>query len=773
MYLNSRGYVVPKDSISQEEIISIKNELSVKPFVIEGYGNSNVDSFKTYLESNTKLYLPKYYGLNKFGVPESIKINEGEDINVEFTGKLRELQEEAVKVVLDACKDPKKMGGILCLQCGQGKCLAKDTELLMYDGTLKKVQDILIDDLLMGDDSRPRRVLSTCSGKELMYRITQSRGKSYVVNQSHILSLKNIQNGEVIDISIIDYIKFPNKNSLKGFKVPVDFSSKVVDLDPYLFGYWLGNSYVNNLTLEIKNAVVLKYLTDVLEKYDCDLCFNKNFYYILGRGNSNYVFNFLISNKLLINPHILHTYKCNSYHIRYELLAGIIDSSGYSKDGKYYVITMNKKLKQDITYLATSLGFYIYEENYKLVIQGKLSSIPSKLHKLKDHNEDILLSDIQSEELEKDDYYGFEIDGNRRFLLNDFTVTHNTISAISMICTLAKKTLIIVHKEFLLDQWRERINEFAPGARIGIIKAQKLDIENKDIVIASLQSLAMKDYSDDIFKPFGNVVIDECHHTGAQVFSQALKKINFKYSIGLTATPRRKDGLTKVFIWFLGDIAFQSKKRKDNLEVRFESYYESDQNYSKLHLLYNNKPNVAKMINNICEYLPRVNFIADQIESILDEEPNRKILVLSDRREHLHKIKEYLDYNEISSGFYYGGLSAFQLKESESKTVLLATFQYASEGFDMKGLDTLILASPKSDVIQVTGRILRDKPEDRKHKPLIIDIVDNFSLFYKQGEKRYKYYKTCKYDIVNGEIFKPVQKTANLPLNQFLINYKN
>ena len=335
-----------------------------------------------------------------------------------------------------------------------------------------------------------------------------------------------------------------------------------------------------------------------------------------------------------------------------------------------------------------------------------------------------------------------------------------------MLCTLAKKTLIVVHKEFLLEQWKERIQEFAPSARIGLIKAKVIDVENKDIVLASLQSLSMKDYDECVFDEFGCVVIDETHHAGAEVFSKALKKVNFKYAIGLTATPKRKDGLTKVFKWYLGDIAYESKKVKDSVEVRFHRYYNVSPEYSRVHTLYNKKPNIARMINNICEFTPRVTFIEEILLNILKEEPNRRFLILSDRRQHVHLIKDSLDKHKLDSGFYYGGMKQEDLKRSELCQFIIGTFQIAAEGLDIKGLDTLILASPKGDVIQISGRILRERPEDRKHTPLIIDIVDDFGSFPNQAKKRHTYYKKCKYDIIDvNNALVTEKKTVNLPKN--------
>lgn len=798
MYLSSRGYTIEKASLSDEELQNIKKELTVCPNIIDGYGPQGAAeqlTFKNYLESKSKLYLPKAYGLKQFGVPTLSKISEGDDINVEFKGNLRPQQQEPVNMVLDACRDPARMGGLLCLKCGEGKCLGKDTPVLMYDSTIKMVQDVKVGDILMGDDSQPRHVKSVCTGLEMMYKVHQCNGEPYVVNKSHILTLQNTK-GEVVDMPLTEVLKDPlYMKKYKGLRTCLNFSEKPIDFDPYIVGYWLGDLESYALTVTIKHKNIAKYMECTLPFYNCYLEYsgstNIHLYSIIGHPRrDNKFLHFLFKSGLLnTRKHIPLMFKHNSVENRCQLLAGIVDANLKYKDGiGYYMTFYNETLKNDVMFLARSLGFKCTELKpsqlsfWKKLFKHRDVMEPTATHYVSisferachcipvkgplqilytTHNyvlsRESLLSEIRIEKLGVDTYYGFEIDGNRRFLLGDTTVTHNTICAINMICTLAKKTLIIVHKEFLLQQWRERIQEFAPSARLGLIKGKVIDVDDKDIVIASLQSLAMKDYEDATLNTFGTLVIDEAHHMGAQVFSQALKKTNFKYSIGLTATPKRKDGLSKVFLWYLGDIVYNSKQRKDTLQVVFKEYYDSDPRYSKEHLLYNNKPNMARMINNICEFAPRTMMICEEIRGIFAKECARKILILSDRRQHLNDIHKTLEGEtfQIPSGFYYGGLSPADLKESEEKPVILATFQYASEGFDLKGLDTLILASPKSDVIQVVGRILRDKPEDRKHIPLVVDIVDAFSMFEGQAKKRYKYYKSCKYHIEDKDnIFK-------------------
>ena len=331
-------------------------------------------------------------------------------------------------------------------------------------------------------------------------------------------------------------------------------------------------------------------------------------------------------------------------------------------------------------------------------------------------------------------------------ILNLYCGGGKTTMALYAMMQLKKKTLIVVHKDFLLNQWSTRINEFIPGARIGLIKAKVIDVEDKDVVIASLQSLSMKDYDPVIFESFGLAIVDEVHHASAEVFSRALCKIAFTYTIGLTATIKRKDGLTNVFIWYLGDVAYADAKRKDKIKVQITEYANADPNYSGVHTLYcpgarGTRPNLAKMINNICGFQPRNELILKLIQDVFEKEPNRKMLVLSDRRAHLESLYAALSAGNLSCGLYMGGMRSDVLAQCETKQIILATYAIASEGYDQKGLDTILLASPKSDVVQSVGRILREKEGDRQHVPLVIDIVDMFSLFKGQGHKRAVFYR--------------------------------
>ena len=271
-----------------------------------------------------------------------------------------------------------------------------------------------------------------------------------------------------------------------------------------------------------------------------------------------------------------------------------------------------------------------------------------------------------------------------------------------------------------MTQWRDRITQFLPNARIGKIQQNTIDIENKDIVLAMVQYLSQKEYDPSVFSSFGLAIFDECHHLGAEVFSKSMAKVASKYMLGLSATPDRKDGLRKVFEWFIGPMVYSSKKdvNKDFIETRIYEYdNKEDTKYNKLELGYNKKPCMPRMINNISDCIHRNNFINELVKT--EYINGRKILILGDRREYLNRtekwIKDNIDPNVV--GQYVGGMKPSELRDSQEKDIILGTYSMASEGMDIPKLNTIFLASPKSDVVQSVGRILRKK-----------QVLENFIL---------------------------------------------
>lgn len=322
-----------------------------------------------------------------------------------------------------------------------------------------------------------------------------------------------------------------------------------------------------------------------------------------------------------------------------------------------------------------------------------------------------------------------------------------TVMALYLISMLKVKTLIIVHKEFLLNQWIERITQFLPTAKVGKIQAQIIDIDNKDIVIGMLQSLSMKDYPYELFDSFGFTIVDETHHIGAEVFVRSLFKITTKYMLGLSATMNRKDGLTKVFKLFIGDVIYKYEDAEQhNVLVNIYTFQTNNKEFNENILNFQGNPQYSSMISKISEFTDRSEFIIKIISNLFTNNSKQQLIILAHNKSLLTYLYNSLKYNNIaesSIGFYIGGMKEQDLKISENKSIILATYAMAAEALDIKTLTTLLMASPKTDVTQSIGRILRVK----HLQPLVIDIADLHDVFQSQLKKRITYYKNKNYII--------------------------
>lgn len=316
-----------------------------------------------------------------------------------------------------------------------------------------------------------------------------------------------------------------------------------------------------------------------------------------------------------------------------------------------------------------------------------------------------------------------------------------TTVSLAIACRLGYRTMIIVHKEFLANQWRERIQQFCPGATIGIVQQDRIETDC-DFVIAMLQSLSMKAYDPGSFDSIGTLIVDEAHHICARVFSQALFKLCPKHAFGLSATPERKDGLTKVLHWFLGKTFFAvERKEQKHVEV-FAVKYECPRYRDPPPCNRVGKLSLVNMVSELVENTQRNSMILELIRKIT-RGTNRQLLVLSDRRLHCEELHSHFPK---TSGLYMGGMSEKQLEESSKKTIIFGTFSQAHEGLDIPTLDSLILATPKSDITQAIGRIMRET-KGKKNNPQIYDIWDQWSVLNAMYMKRRRVYKNGGYKI--------------------------
>lgn len=397
---------------------------------------------------------------------------------------------------------------VISAKAGSGKCLGKDTEILMYDGSVKKVQDIVVGDKLMGDDSKPRNVLTITKGYGELKKIIPKKGDPWICNDAHILTLSKYRQGWktrksehiTIDVSINDIengIKVNNGKhpdnffrKLKLLKTGVDFKFRKVDFDPWLYGIWLGDG--TNCQSSITNAD--KEIIDNISKVLPDDLYSEVHFY------KNKAPKISIKSKYGVKPfqnrfsqfirnesineknekYINKKYLINSRKNRLKLLAGLIDSVGYYTNNTYYISTKFESLSNDILFLARSLGFgaYCVQRNntccnngktkpyYHITINGDLKEVPVVLERKKATERKICKNPLhvgfKIEDYGYGDYYGFTLDGNGRFLLSDFTITHNTSTCVASIKLInpKKNVMFLAFNKSIAEELNKKLYEY-------------------------------------------------------------------------------------------------------------------------------------------------------------------------------------------------------------------------------------------------------------------------------------------------------------------------
>lgn len=357
----------------------------------------------------------------------------------------------------------KKDMTVLLGSVNSGKCLGKDTPVIMADGSIKMVQDITTGESLMGPDGKPRRVLSTTSGIDSMYRIIpKSGGESWTCNAPHVLSLKRIgyaggkdrkRHGEIIQISCEEYIKKSKsfKYRYRLYRAALDFEEKVLEVPPYILGIWLGDGHT-------KESAVTSMDPEIVSVWTQWVISNGDGVTISQRPNnqaSTYRSHAAVRGGRIRGAGVLRDtlgvlgrakripfkYLTASRRQRLELLAGIVDSDGYYGGYGFDIVTSLPELAGDYAYLARSLGFKVTvtqvtkrcqtgaEGIYNQVhVRGNLKEVPVLLSRkrAKNNSKRPDITGFRVESIGKGEYFGFELDGDHLFLLGDFTVTHNT-----------------------------------------------------------------------------------------------------------------------------------------------------------------------------------------------------------------------------------------------------------------------------------------------------------------------------------------------------------
>ena len=455
---------------------------------------------------------------------------------------------------------------LLVLATGLGKCLGRGTGVMLSDGRVVPVEDVRVGHRLMGPDGRPRNVLSTTRGTGPLYRIVPVKGDPWICNDAHVLTLKHTVTGDVVDIALPDYLRKDRtfRHVMKQFAVPVEaFENGRTELsvDPYFLGVWLGDGrkdlsqgvQVSKPDVEIRNACE-SMATSWGLALRVDNYKSCPTYRIVTEGRRNPLKDEMVS-LMDGTPRVPPVYLTAARHHRLALLAGFLDTDGYATGGGCEFVQKSKDIAQGMVFVARSLGLKAvvstktvgHGDYVRVFLSGDFSEVPFRIKRKKPEarriNKDPLRTGISVEPFGDGEYFGFTLDGDGRFLLGDFTVTHNTETAIAvgarhLAANPEGQVAVLAGRQGLVTQFAERIKR-TTGEEAEIEMGAIRSLHSRWIVCSkdSLHAGRLKGIPH--LKP-SLVIVDEAHHAAADSYKKVLEHFGTK-TLGLTATPDRAD----------------------------------------------------------------------------------------------------------------------------------------------------------------------------------------------------------------------------------------
>ncbi len=321
-----------------------------------------------------------------------------------------------------------------------------------------------------------------------------------------------------------------------------------------------------------------------------------------------------------------------------------------------------------------------------------------------------------------------------------------TTMALHVAHTLKVRTAILVHTNVLLGQWQEKIKQYLPHARVGVLQGKRRPKPDDEFCVCMLPSTAKLDLSEaaTVTGAYGLLIADECHHICCRTFSQALARFKTPYMLGLTATPERTDRLGYAIEWLIGPVIYTIKRDTPRVQVLMCKYV----NPRFRHATYkwnSEKMDYTTTMTWIVRDKWRTRRFAELIHALAGGE-RRTILALSNRVCLLENLNVLLP----QAGLLIGKKSDAQREDAKLRRIVLASACLADEGLDVPGFDTLAQATPcrckreeaNGKLEQRLGRILRGKSDD---VPLVVDFYDGYKMFAGMAQARRKWYASKGY----------------------------
>lgn len=664
--------------------------------------------------------------------------------------ELRNYQKEC----LEKIRESEPGSYLINMATGLGKCFSFNTKILMYNGEIKKVQDIKVNDILMGWDNNPRTVKSLSRGIEQMYEIKQNKKESYTVNESHILSLKctgisndrikyiydindnKYTNGDICNISVKDYLRCTKtfKHCMKGFSSVIEFKNKNLPIDPYFIGLWLGDGSSNSMSITTADNEIENYLYDFANNYQLDIRKetlnnnNANTYHLHSNYKRTKIRKYFREN-LFNNKHIPNIYKINSKKNLLLILAGMLDSDGYlHKQDKstFEFCSKSINLVNDLAFICRSLGlscrqFKRYNKKYSkyyyyICIFGNTNIIPTKIKRkqaINNSNKNNLMYSIEVLKKDINDYYGFEIEGqDRMFLLYDFTVVHNTVTFAQLEKLYEGNLLILSHREELVNQPRKYFS-----SPFGIEQAKNKS--NGEKIISSCVQSMVKRLDKFDKNHFEVIIVDEAHHVAATTYKTILEYFTPRYIFGFTATPNRGDRIK------INDV-FKKILFKKDLRSGIKENFLSDIECKRVNIGYSLKGIKRKKGDLDAKMLDEEVNIDSANEAIAEayfKHAKGRTLIFGINVKHCENIAAKIPESVVVSAKTKNRNEIIE-RFTKGEINCLINCMIFTEGTDIPLIETIIIARPtenESLYTQMVGRGLRKHPD--KENLLLIDCV--------------------------------------------------
>ena len=591
---------------------------------------------------SSNVFIPFYWGVHYFQKQFRTPRHQCDPIKISFLGTLRQEQKDILRESVELLNTNGSC--LMAIYPGGGKCLGKNTKILLSDGQWKHVQDIRLGDCLVDDHYETTRVKSLCRGKEMMYNISDAQHSfvQFTCNESHIMTLWDLEKNEKVDLSLRSYLSFSPTEKKK-------YKSFYLDYDAEFF----------NLR-EKRNAVK--------KKCTCVMLEGPVFVIPIDCGDNDF-----------------------DTWVREIMLCG-------------FQIHPRTRNLSDIYFIDPH----------------RLFSNPEKRV--------INFFDFHVEKQCIDEYYGFELDANRRFLLWNGIMTHNTITSLAISSKIGLRTMILVNKLILIDQWIDSIKKvFGDYARIQHIKSRTKIQEGCQFYIMNAINVSKRAFEDYVRLKIGFLIVDECHLIMTKIFSKALGYICPRYLLGLSATPFRPDGFDSLLNLYFGVRKVVRKLFKPHRVYFIET---------KIKIVAKKDDRGEMIWNSVIDQQTRHEERNQRIVALCKRFHDRNILILS---------KRILQIESLHHQLIEGNEYATYLKDNESSfdkdaRILIATFQKVGTGFSHDKLDMLILATDAEEYfIQYLGRVFR-RPDV---EPIIIDIVDDNPILKRHFLTRRKIYQDC------------------------------